>query len=117
MSWRDAPAYVVAHDLAVELRRRLPGSRVVVEGDEVLLAIGRALSFPATRSQDLERADRHLLAVKLLIRVEEAAGRLDSSAGDAIGARLVELGRMLGGWKRKKPGPPVTMTVEPERSA
>lgn len=77
MSWRDAPLYVRATDLAQDLARRVDArpedpypvlrARIATEALALLCAITSALSFPATRAGHLEQADGHAASLRVLV--------------------------------------------------
>lgn len=115
VSWRDAPLYVEAHALATEVAARsvawtvaghgaLAGIAVEVS-QELLGSVGCALTFPAERAADLDRIDRALVRLRLLLRVASDLGLVTAGAARQLATHDLAIGRMVGGW-RKRLSPP-----------
>lgn len=106
-TWRRAPLYVEAHDLALwlELRWVPEPPRGLVDdlsatGRELLFQIGRALSFPESRLAGIELADEAALRLRLLLRLALEARILGPEQLRHALERVERIGRMLGGWRR-----------------
>ena len=122
MSWRNAPLYVRTHDLALDLVRRVDGiapapqrevrAALVAEALGLLRAVSLALSFPAERGENLHVADRHVVGLKVLVRLAHASGVVNDRGARWLGEELVEIGRMIGGWQRQRHGPRESTSVE-----
>lgn len=113
MSWRDAPLYVRVHDLARDLLGRMAEGphaglrhRIAIEAQELLCEVSLALSFVDGRSAHQAAADRSITRLKVLVRLAEDLEVLTARGARHSGEQLVEIGRMMGGWRRKKSGPP-----------
>jgi hypothetical protein len=109
VSWRRAPLYVEAHELAVWLGRHFDGERartldveLARTGDELLFQVARALAFPGAREQALLAADEAVLRLRVLARVACERARLAPRELRFAAARLERIGRMLGGWRRQR---------------
>jgi len=116
MSWRDAPLYVEAHDLARWTLERTatrhaasPGLCRAVDRAAVQLvcSVSLALTFPAGRVQHLEDADQAVVCLRVLLRLARDAGLLTGRGLRFASGRLDAVGRMLGGWQRRlaRPAP------------
>lgn len=118
MSRRDAPLYVHCHDFARDLLPRVESGghpvlrgAIATESIELLGAVSEALAFPGeARAQALRSADRHVARLKVLLRLALDLGVVGEAGAHHAGARLVEIGRMVGGWRKRHPGPPSTPT-------
>lgn len=113
MSWRDAPLYIRAHDLARDLLPRLEGDthpslrhRMAADVQELLCEISLALSFVQGRHAHQRAADHAITRLKVLVRLARDLEVLDARAGRHVGTTLVKLGRMIGGWRRRHSAPP-----------
>jgi len=122
MSWRDAPLYVQSRDLAawvMERAARWTGA----EGDrlgrdthaaarDLVEACALALTFPARRGDWLEAADVAALRLRERLRLAALLGLLSRRQLRFVDGRLAEVGRMIGGWRkrhaRRARGPPDT---------
>ena len=81
MSWRDAPLYVEAHDLAVWVVGRAaswrqPGARCLAPriagaACDLVDAVALALTFPPSRAAHLERADASIVVLRTELRLAE----------------------------------------------
>lgn len=123
-----APIYVQMMDLTHYLMDRCQqfprtsrpvlGERIQQLSLDVLEAVSEALRFPVGREQALNRADRGLLALRLMVRVAGERGLLKQRQVDFVAERLDELGRMIGGWLKQQrrvsepPSPPRTLLEE-----
>lgn len=111
MSWRDAPLYVEAHDLARWLLERTrswpsPGgeqlARAVGEAAlELLTTVALALTFPATRGEHLEAADHAVVRLRAALRLSCELGLLSPGGLRFACGRLQAVGRMIGGWRKR----------------
>lgn len=110
MSVQDAPLYVRAHDLARDLHARTPGwtghpglaEAVCAEGRALLWAVSLALAFPDERPGHQQAADHALLRLRTSLRLAEDLGLLGEGAARAVHGELTDLGRMLGGWRKRE---------------
>lgn len=116
MSWRDAPLYIRAHDLARDLLPRVADGpepvlrhRLAAEVQELLCEISLALSFVQGRRNHPHAADQCITRLKVLVRLARDLEVLTETGARHVGGELVELGRMIGGWQRRHPGPPPTV--------
>ena len=111
MSWRDAPVYVEAHDLAAWLLERFDaieacmgrrlGEEIAAASADLLVSVSLALTFPATRSEHLERADHGIVRLRTLLRLAEAIHALSPRRLRYCEERLAVVGRMVGGWRKR----------------
>jgi hypothetical protein len=108
-SWRHAPLYVEAHDLALWLDRHGRDDSqgelakdLGATGREFLFQVSRALAFPAARAAALEAADGAALRLRVLLRVAAEVGDLSPSQLRFVSGRVERAGRMLGGWRRQR---------------
>lgn len=111
MSWRHAPLYVEAHDLARWIGERSKdwpadargslGSRLVAAACDLLVAVALALTFPRPRRRHLETADEAIVHCRTLLRVARDVGLLSPGGARFAAGRLREIGRMVGGWRKK----------------
>jgi len=116
VSWRDAPLYVRCHDLALDLARRVDGDpsapcpelrrTLAREGYALLRAVSLALSFPGQRRREQQlAADGHVAALKVQLRLARELELISPGGARRLGEELVEIGRMIGGWRRRHAGP------------
>lgn len=109
MSWRDAPLYVEAHDLAQWLLRRTEDwpaerplrSRLSGAGCDLLEALSLALTFPRERAEHLQRADQAIVRARVLLRLARDLGWISAGGVRFACGRLRVIGRMVGGWSRR----------------
>ncbi len=111
MSWRDAPLYVEAHDLARWIVERSNGwtSRgdrhlaplVAAGACDLLTDVSLALTFPATRASHLEAADHGIVRLRVLLRLANGIGLLSAGGLRFAAGRLLAIGRMIGGWRKR----------------
>lgn len=111
MSWRDAPLYVEAHDLARWIVQRATGwsSRddqhlaplVVGSVCEILTSVSLAFTFPATRARHLETADQGIVRLRVLLRLARDVELLSAGGLRFASGRLRVMGRMIGGWRKR----------------
>ena len=107
----DFPVFVAAFDLARDLTLRAaawPGpvgsllAPAVVDGARAVVADAAvALRFPAHRAAAIDRADVGLARLRVELRLCHAVGLLGDGAMTALGDRIAEVGRMLGGWRKR----------------
>ena len=113
MSWRDAPLYVDAHDLARWLvahtaawdARDPLAARVDGLALELLEAVAQALSFPDGRADTLADADRCVASLRVLLRLARDLDRSTPAQLRHASERLRVIGRQLGGWRKRVTGP------------
>ena len=111
MSWRDAPLYVDAHDLARWVlertsswppeRDRLLGLPLASAACELVCEVSLALTFPHGRPRHLERADRALVRLRVLLRLARDLALVSSGGHRFAAGRLRVIGRMIGGWRKR----------------
>jgi len=112
VSWHGAPLYVAAHDLARDVSARTEGweqrglplalsDRLVGAALELLCTLGCALTFPASRAADLLAADRALVSLRLQLRIARELGALSPGGARHLEGRMLEIGRMIGGWRKR----------------
>jgi hypothetical protein len=107
-----APLYVRCYDLArwlLERTARFPkgqrfvlAARIEAAAFDLLESVAIALQEREGRAARLRRADEALTRLRLCVRL---AGDLDlvrGSQADFAHGELTEIGRMLGGWRRKE---------------
>jgi hypothetical protein len=115
MSWRDAPLYVRCHDLARGVLERFTGddpdpaaavlvSRVCATSAELLCAVSLALTFRSTRAADLAEADRALVRLRVQLRLLRDLGGLSAGGLRHLDGSMTEIGRMIGGWRKRVEG-------------
>ena len=125
MSWRDAPLYVRVHDLCRDLLVRVESGpsaphsvlreRIACDALGLLTSVSCALAFPEGRASQQALADEHTNNLKVLLRLARDLGVLPERGFRHVSTELVEIGRMIGGWRRRRPGPP-TPTPKPEEA-
>ena len=105
------PAIVVqrAYDLALWLIRKVEkfprsfrfsvGDRVVARALDVLEALAEA-AYSADKSALLDRANRGVNSLRLLLRLTVELRLLGGDSHEFAAARLEEIGRMIGGWRK-----------------
>lgn len=105
----NAPAYLVAHDLAVWLAARRSEtstdpwqSSLLQHAAELVSSIALALTFPARRAQHLEAADEAIVRIRILLRLLRARHELSADGLRFAASQLALLGRMLGGWQKAR---------------
>ena len=108
MSWRDAPLYVEAFDLAVRVSKLVdhatPGPWATATfgaSADLLEGVSLALTFPSTRHADLERADRAIVCLRVLLRLGVERGALSTGLHRDLVGRSLACGRMIGGWRKR----------------
>lgn len=111
MSQIDAPLLTRCQDLFVWLYRRigrwperavrLLGGAIVDEARALLGAVRLALVFPQRRRWHQQAADEALGRLRGLIAVAEAVQLLTADAVAHLAVELTEIGRMLGGWRKR----------------
>lgn len=112
MSWQDAPLYVRAHDLAVDLHGRLPhlpdayraslGCGLAREASTILSGVALGLTFPDERALHQAGVDEAIVRLRVHLRVAEALGVLSTGAASHVHDQLTDIGRMLGGWRKRE---------------
>ena len=111
MSWRDAPLYIEANDLAVwaiaranswpERSDRFLGPLVAQNACSLVSAVSLALTFPGTRERHLEEADHGIVQLRTALRLAHQLGLLSARGLRFAGGRLREIGKMVGGWRKR----------------
>ncbi len=110
MSWRDAPLYVEAHDLAGWILERAEGwngrgeqigRRVTGAACDLVDAVTLALTFPERRAADLERADAAVAVLRTRLRLAQRLGLVSARGLRFACGRLQAIGRMVGGWRKR----------------
>lgn len=112
MSWRDAPLYVEAHDLArwvLERTRAWPepgplGERSAAAACDLVVAVSLALTFPAGRAEHLRAADHAVVCLRVLLRLACDLGMVSPGGLRFATGRLRTIGRMIGGWRKRVEG-------------
>lgn len=111
MSWRHAPLWVEAHDLArwvLERIERWPpehgrhfGPLLARSVCELVEAVSLVLTFPATRLDDLRQADRAIVRLRSRLRLARDLALLSPGGLRFAEGKLRVIGRMVGGWQKK----------------
>lgn len=109
--WAEAPLYVRAHDFSRWLMERQTawspqameqlGAALARNARTLLCAVSLALTFPTERPRRLIEADRSVVRLRVLLRLARELGLLSPGATRYAMGELREIGRMLGGWKRR----------------
>jgi len=110
LSWRQAPLYVAAYDLVcwlLEHQRKWPptvlGDRLASTACALLESISLALTFPLNRRYQLREADQTAARLREQLRLAADLSLLSARQRRFAQARLAEIGRMIGGWRRSLP--------------
>ncbi len=77
--------------------------RIEAQALDLLGGVNRA-RFLRERRREIQMADEALDQLRILMRLAHQLGALSTSAYEEGAARLSELGRMLGGWKKSSVG-------------
>lgn len=109
MSWRDAPLYIEAHDLARWLLERSDGQpaeavvsrRLALTGCQLVEAVSLALTFPLQRAHWLQEADGAVVRIRVLLRLGRDLGGVSAGGVRFATGRLRTIGRMIGGWRKR----------------
>jgi hypothetical protein len=111
MSWRDAPLYVEAHDLArwvIERTNAWPmdrdrhlGTPLVSAACDLVIEVSLSLTFPASRRLHLEAADEAIVRVRSLLRLARSQNLISAGGLRHAAGRLQVIGRMVGGWRKR----------------
>ena len=111
MSWRDAPLYVEANDLArwvveranawARLDHRHLAYLVTGEACGLVSEVALALTFPYTRAEHLRRADHGIVRLRMLLRLACQLRQLRPGGLRFAAERLGTIGRMVGGWRKR----------------
>ncbi len=111
MSWRDAPLYVEANDLAcwvvarantwTKIDHRHLALLVTRGACELVSEVALALTFPDTRSEHLQRADHEIVRLRMLLRLACQLKQLRPGGLRFAAERLEVIGRMVGGWRKR----------------
>lgn len=108
MSWRDAPLYVEAHDLARWAEERSSGHSSDSLGAaasnlrDLLCAVSLALTFPVSRDRHLEAADEAVVRARVMLRLARDVGAMSAGGHRHASGRLLVIGRMIGGWRKRR---------------
>ena len=111
MSWRDAPLYIHATDLAQWCVQRASGWSGPL-GDrlgrdlhaaalELVDQVALALTFPSDRAAHLAAADATVVRLRERLRLAQCVGLLSADQHRFACERLAEAGRMIGGWRKR----------------
>ena len=111
MSWRDAPVYVEAHDLARWITERALcwdaaargalGDRLCHAATDLLTSVSLSLTFPDRRADTLRDADEATQELRALMRLARELGLVSPGGQRFVAGRLLIIGRMLGGWRKR----------------
>lgn len=111
MSWRDAPLYVQAHDVARDVMERVGrmserdaaplGQAIAQAALDLLTGVSLALTFPGPRAHHLARADEAIVRLRVLVRLAQDLGIISAGGVRHVEAQLRDAGRMLGGWRKR----------------
>jgi hypothetical protein len=112
MSCRQAPLYIEAWDLARSIldqietstapnRRSSLCERTLGAALDLLDNVSLALTFPAGRPGYLLAADESVVKLRLLLRLSLERAHLPRGAGRVALERLLQIGRMIGGWRKQ----------------
>ncbi len=111
MSWRDAPLYVKAHELArwvVEhATRSSPEDRHPLAGPvtrsacDLLAGVSQALTFPDSRARRLAEADDAIVRLRVRLRLARDLGLVSPRGLRIAAGRLQAVGRMVGRWRKR----------------
>ena len=110
MSWRDAPLYVEAHDLASWVLRKAAwkepegqqlAPRVAAVAFDLVAEVSLALTFPHRRAAHLERADEAIVRLRTGLRLARELELLSGRGLRFACERLRIIGRMVGGWRKR----------------
>lgn len=77
-----------------------------------MLGVSLALTFPASRSRHLEAADEAVVRLRELLRLAQELGLISPGGLRYASGRLLVIGRMIGGW-RKRTEPPERWATAP----
>ena len=112
MSWRDAPLHVEAAALCEDVHARAAGwagptaALVTPACAEAALALSEAVSlaltFPEGRAAQLQAADEAVVRLRERLRLAGAQGLLSPGALRHLTGQLQAIGRMIGGWRRRR---------------
>jgi hypothetical protein len=107
----DAKVYVRGHDLACWLLREvegwdpvprtLLGEPLVAEARRLVLSTCVALTFMEVRAEQAWEADQAVVRLRELLRLAAAHGSLAPSSHRYAQGELLEIGRMVGGWRKR----------------
>ncbi len=108
MSWRDAPLYVEAFDLSIWVSERAgswqhePLARHASSAAiDLVTSVSLALTFPDARERHLVATDEGVVRLRTLLRMAEGLELLSKGGLRHAAARLAEIGRMVGGWRKR----------------
>ncbi len=108
MSWRDAPLYVEAFDLARWVAERAgkwqhpPMAELATRSAcDLLATVALALTFPRARHQHPGQADAGIVRLRMLLRLAQSLGLLSGGGLRYAAGRLQAIGRMVGGWRKR----------------
>jgi hypothetical protein len=111
VSWRDAPLYVRSHDLTRWILERVDtwegrtaqrlGGAISSAAQGVLCSVSLALTFPEEREEHLSASDRDIVRLRVLLRLAKDLGLLSPGRHRYVSGELLEIGRMLGGWRKR----------------
>jgi hypothetical protein len=107
----EAPLYVRSHDLSrwvlervmgwPDELRSVVGEALAAEARALVLSICLALTFPRERAERARDADDSVVRLRELLRLGRDLGALSASCHRYAQAELLEIGRMIGGWRKR----------------
>lgn len=115
MSWRDAPLYIATFDLAQWVLRRVDAEegvpptasrvclshRILAAVTDLVELVSLALTFPEHRDLHLRSADETVVRLRVELRLAHGLGQLPTRSHEHACRRLAEIGRMIGGWRKR----------------
>ncbi len=111
MSWRDAPLWLEAHDLARWIIERVDswseerashlGPLLTQGACELVEATALVLTFPKTRGSDLRAADRAIVRLRSRLRLAKELALISPGGLRFAEGRLRAIGKMVGGWQKR----------------
>lgn len=121
----DAPLYVRSHDLARWIHERILGwdedlratlgLPLAKESRGLVLSVCLALTFIRARPQQAWEADQAVARLRELLRLARDLGALPASSHRYAQGELLQIGRMVGGWRKRWSLPEETV-FDPEET-
>lgn len=116
MRYDEAPLYVRAYDLVryvLERTARFPkqqrfvlAARMEGAAFDLLDAVTLALLEPAGRLDRVRAADEAASRLRVAVRLSKDLALLRDNQAAFLHRELSEVGKMIGGWRKKISGPP-----------